>query len=134
MLKTELLENLQNKRDKLNKVVNQIKEQGSENEIIEKKWYLKDVIAHISYYENEVVKVLPAKSMEGKVFWKKADDERNKEIYAETTNFSLLEITDRANQIFNDLFQETTNLSQNELDNPFPGMKRHIDDFIAGLT
>lgn len=132
MNKAELLQNLKSQHDLLNNVSKKIQEKGLANEIIDKKWVLKDVISHLSLYEREAVNVLKKKSMENNSFYTRSDDDRNEENFTKTHVKRLQEITDSANKIFKELYSETEKLSQEELDISFPGMKKTVGNFIAG--
>ena len=132
--KIQLLNNLKVKHGQLKTIYKVIQSKKQENEIIGNKWVLKDVLAHLSYYNTECVNVLKTKSVENKVFYHKSDDERNDEIYNETHNKSLKEIQENTEKIYNELVKEISKLSDPELANTFPGIKnnRTVSDFIAG--
>lgn len=132
MEKVELLQNLQTNHQLLISISKKIQDKGLDTEIIDKKWVLKDVIAHLSFYEREAVNVLKKKSMENNPFYGRSDDDRNEENFTKTQNKSLEEILDNSNKIFTDLYELTSKLSQQELDGSFPGMKKTVGNFIAG--
>ena len=132
MEKSELLLNLKTEHDKLFSVATAILDKGLENEIIDKKWILKDTISHLTLYEREAVKVLKNKTAENNSFYTRTDDDRNEENFEDTHNKSLKEILEESNKIFKELVAETEKLSQEELDKTFPGMKKTLGNFIAG--
>ncbi len=132
MHKAELLQNLKAQHELLISVSKKIQEKGLENEIIDKKWVLKDVISHLSLYEREAVNVLKKKSMEDNPFYTRSDDDRNEENFTKTHAKSLKEITENANKTFKELYSETEKLNQPELDSSFLGMKKSVGNFIAG--
>ena len=131
MQKQELLENLKTEHDKLEDVVKKIQFMGVENEIIDKKWVLKDVISHLSMYEREAVKILKKKTIENNIFYTRTDDDRNEENFTATHGTNLQEIIESANSVYNELYNETDKLTQKELDSKFPGMSQTVGNFIA---
>ena len=60
--KKTFLKKIKKRRKNWDALINRIKEQGLDNEIILENWYLKDVIAHISRYDKEIVDALEKKS------------------------------------------------------------------------
>ena len=132
MHKAELLQNLKAQHELLISVSKKIQEKGLENEIIDKKWVLKDVISHLSLYEREAVNVLKKKSMEDNPFYTRSDDDRNEENFTKTHAKSLKEITENANKTFKELYSETEKLNQQELDSSFLGMKKSVEESILG--
>jgi len=132
MNKAELLAKLKAEYDILMTVTKAIQSKGMENDIIDKKWLLKDVISHLSLYEREAVKVLQNKTVENNSFYKRTDDDRNEENFNATHNKSLQKIIEESNRVFKDLYNETEKLSQEELDEMFPGMNKAVSQFISG--
>jgi hypothetical protein len=63
MKKKSFLKKLRYRRRNWNSIINTVIEKGLENEIISKNWYLKDVIAHVTWYEKEVIKAIKMKSI-----------------------------------------------------------------------
>lgn len=132
MEKDELLQNLKSNHQLLISVSKKIQDKGLDNEIIDKKWVLKDVLSHLSLYEREAVNVLKMKSMENNSFYSRTDDDRNEENFTKTHDKSLQDILESSNEIFNDLYTLTSKLNQQELDGSFSGMKKTVGEFIAG--
>ncbi len=132
MKKAELLAKLKEEYNILMTVTKAIQSKGMENDIIDKKWVLKDVLSHLSLYEREAVKVIQNKTLENNSFYKRTDDDRNEENFNVTHNKSLQEIIEESNKVFNDLYNETEKLSQDQLDGIFPGMNKTVSQFISG--
>jgi uncharacterized protein (TIGR03083 family) len=87
-------------------------------------WTLKDVIAHIAWYEREMVNMIKAKAFVGSSHWELPTDPRNDVIYAENKDRSLDEILRKARQTHDDLVLQLASLSDEDLHDParFPGM------------
>lgn len=134
MQKSELLQNLKERHDHMMSLVKKIQASGKENEIIDKKWFVKDSISHCIFYEDKMIDVLKKKTVEGNSFYKRSDDDRNEENFKATHNLSLQEIVKKANTIYKDLNKAIENLTQEEIDSKFPGMTRTVADFIAGQS
>lgn len=130
MTKTELLQNLRDRHDRLLTIVKVLQDKGLDNEIINKKWVVKDVVSHVIFYENEMVKVLKNKTLENNTFYTRSDDDRNDENFNATHNLSLEEIIFRANRVYNEMYSVIELMSDEELNTKFPGMKSEVAKFI----
>ena len=134
MQKNELLAHLQSDYDTLMSVTQAIQAKGLENDIIDTKWVLKDVLSHLSLYEREAANALKKKTLENNSFYKRTDDDRNEENFNATHNKSFQELLDNSNKVFKDLYSEIEKLTQEELDGKFPGMTRPVWQFIVGQS
>jgi uncharacterized protein (TIGR03083 family) len=101
-------------------------------------WSVKDVIAHITWYEREMIGMLKAKALEGSELWQLPQDERNVLIYEENRDRPLEEVLSEAEQIYNQLFEAIASLSEDDLSDPshFRDMPSEWTpwDVIAGNT
>lgn len=87
-------------------------------------WPLKDVIAHITWYEREMVNLLQAKRFAGSDRWAWSLEDRNRAIFEENRDRGLEDIMGEAQQVFEQLMRLMLQLSDDELNSPnsFPGM------------
>lgn len=87
-------------------------------------WSLKDVIAHITWHENEMVGMIKAHALEGSDLWNLITDERNAIIHEEYRDRSLTSVLDESSQIHQQLMELLPTLSEEDLTNPenFSGM------------
>ena len=81
-------------------------------------WSVKDVIAHITWYEREMIGMLKAMALEGSDLWQFPQDERNVPIYEENKDRPLEEILSEAEQVYDQLFEAISSLSDDELVDP----------------
>ena len=109
-----------------------------ENGLISQKWYLKDVIAHITWYEKELLDVLEKKSMAESEFWNMGIEERNDMIFDNTQNQTLNDLLIESKTTFDDLVGKIQTISDDDL-NSDTYIKRKegtriTHDFIGGIT
>jgi hypothetical protein len=75
-------------------------------------WSVKDVIAHITWYEREMVGLLEAMALEGSDLWQLPQDERNVPIYEENRYRPLEEVLSEAEQVHEQLFEALASLPE----------------------
>ena len=87
-------------------------------------WSLKDVIAHITWYEKEMIQVLEQRVFAGSELWELPTDKRNAVIHEQTGEGTLEERLAEARQVFEHLVELMASLTDKELNDPasFPGM------------
>ena len=81
-------------------------------------WSVKDVIAHITWYEREMVGMLEAMALVGSDLWQLPHDERNIPIYEQNRDRSLDEVLSDAEQVYDHLLEAIASLSEDELCDP----------------
>ncbi len=88
------------------------------------KWSIKDILAHITWFERETVGILEAKSFISSDLWKLPADERNAAIYKNTKKQSLEKVRAEAERVYKALLLSLGDLRDNDLHAPasFPGM------------
>jgi len=87
-------------------------------------WSAKDVIAHITWHEREMVNLLRARKLVGSHLWELKLDDRNAIIYTENQGRELDEVRAEADQVHADLLRLLEDLPEEALNDPayFPGM------------
>jgi len=85
---------------------------------------LKDVIAHISWYEWQMVGILEARRFAGSPLWEKTLEERNVAIHEENKNLRLEDVLSDSGRIHTRLVELLDELSDEDLNDAgaFPGM------------
>ena len=112
-------------------------------------WTLKDVIAHLTWHEREIVNVLRERILHGSDLWQLPLEQRNQAIYEQLQDLSLEQVKKESIQVFHDLLQELNKLDQEDLHDPhrfrdFPAewrpwdliadnTYRHYQDHLADL-
>ncbi|MFV2042308.1 MAG: ClbS/DfsB family four-helix bundle protein [Anaerolineales bacterium] len=91
----------------------------SENQMLEPGlpggWSVKDVIAHVNWYEREMVSLLEQRALVGSELWKLPTDERNVSIYEEGKDLPLDEVIAKSNQLFERLWGLISELADADL-------------------
>ena len=66
----------------------------------------KDLVAHVTWYEREVVKMLRTRTMDGSDLWALGPDERNAAIFAEARGMSLEDVRAESAGVFAALIKQ----------------------------
>jgi uncharacterized damage-inducible protein DinB len=87
-------------------------------------WSVKDVIAHIAWYDRAMVEMLEAKELADSPYWKMTLDERNAVIFEENKDRRLDDVVQEATDLFTMLVELLEGLTDDDLNDPrcFPGM------------
>ncbi|HXZ03326.1 MAG TPA: DinB family protein [Ktedonobacteraceae bacterium] len=81
-------------------------------------WSVKDLIAHVSWYEREMVPVIRLHIFTGSELWELPADERNEKIYQQNIQRPLQEIIDEGQRSYSDLLAVLQSLSDEDLNDP----------------
>lgn len=135
---TTLLKKMRYNRRRWDFTIKSVIGKGLESEPVNQKWILKDVIAHVHWYEKELLEALQKKSISESSFWNSDVETRNSMIFEETQNLTLDEIIKESNIIFKRLLKEIETINDDDL-NSDVYIKRKVGtrvthDFIGGLT
>ena len=87
-------------------------------------WSLKDIIAHITWHERQMVGLIQAHALVGSELWNLPTDERNAAIYEQVKDLPLDQVLKESSQVYEQLIEVLPTLSNEDLVNPedFPGM------------
>jgi hypothetical protein len=109
-----------------------------ENEPVTTKWILKDVIAHISWYEKELLDGLQKKSIAESTFWNSDVETRNAMIFENTQDRTLEELLKDSKSVFERLLKEIETISNDDINSEVYIKRKEgtrvTHDFIGGLT
>lgn len=78
-------------------------------------WSVKDVIAHVNWYEREMVSLLELRELAGSELWKLPTDERNGPIYEGNKGQPLEEVLTESSQLFERLWGLVSELADQDL-------------------
>jgi hypothetical protein len=78
-------------------------------------WSVKDIVAHITWYENEMVVMLRERALAGSPLWQKLLDERNALIHARISYLSTDDVLKEAQQAHAEVWRLVQQLSEDEL-------------------
>ncbi len=87
-------------------------------------WNMKDVVAHVTWYDKEMVDVLRTRTLAGSDWWDLPLDDRNYRIYQEYRAQPLEEVLLHHRQVYVDLWRLAQQLTDEDLNDPthFSGM------------
>lgn len=120
----ELIDLVKNERNNWRALLEHIDQDKMQLPGVSGEWSLKDVIAHITWHENEMVEMIKSHTLQGSDLWNLITDERNTIIHKENREKSLEQVLDESNQIYQQLIELLPTLSEEDLTNPenFAGM------------
>jgi hypothetical protein len=100
-------------------------------------WSFKDLIAHVTWSERQMVGMLRARALVGSELWQLSQDERNAAIF-KNRHHPLDEVREDAREVFAHLLEELEGLIEEEVHDSgrFPGMPAELPPWriIAGNT
>lgn len=79
------------------------------------RWSVKDVIAHVSWYEREMVVLLETMALTDSELWNLPANDRNKAIYEESKDLPLEQVLIDSNQLFERLWVLVSELADEDL-------------------
>lgn len=87
-------------------------------------WTIKDIIAHLTWHEKEMVGLLKAHALVGSPWWELPTDQRNQLIYEQNKDRTLEDIRQEAGRVHTRLVQLLEALPESDLYDPagFPNM------------
>ena len=104
-------------------IINQMQAKGSTNNDMGN-WSLKDIIAHITWHEKEMVGLIQAHALVGSELWNLPTDKRNAAIYEQVKHLPLELVLAESEQVHQQLIDALPTLSDEDLTDPdsFPNM------------
>ena len=105
-------------------LLKQVEEQIATTPGVAGEWSLKDIIAHITWHEKEMVGLVEAHALVGSELWNLPTDERNAAIYKELRDQPLKQVLEEAARVHQQLLDALPSLSDADLTDPtgFPNM------------
>ena len=138
MEKAKFLETIRNERARWDALLAQVDEGQMTVPGIVGAWSVKDLIAHVTWSEREMVGMLRERALVGSDLWNLALDARNVAIYEENRGRTLGEVRAESQAIFEGLIRLLEQLPEADLNDAraFPGMPTDWQpwDVIAGNT
>ncbi|MGB5845427.1 MAG: DinB family protein, partial [Anaerolineales bacterium] len=120
----QLVDTIQSDWSAWESLISQIEQDQLTQPGVAGKWTLKDIIAHITWHEKEMVGLITAHALVGSELWNLPTDERNVAIYAEIRDQPLEQVLEESAGIHQQLLEILPTLSDEDLTNPgsFPNM------------
>ena len=78
-------------------------------------WSVKDVIAHVNWYEQEMVVLLETRELAGSELWGLSADERNVPIHEQNKDLMLDEVLAESNRVFEHVWELVSQLDDEDL-------------------
>ncbi len=121
---SQFIDILQQERAKWNTMIDSIGREDMLKLGVVGEWSLKDIIAHITWHERQMVDLVKAHALVGSELWNLPTDERNAAIYKQVRAQSLDQVLDESEQVHQQLLELLPTLSNEDLTNPgsFPNM------------
>ena len=106
MDKSDLIRRVESARSEWDDLLGQVDDglalrPGTEGELS-----AKDIVAHVTWYEREVVKMLRTRTMDGSDLWALGPDERNAAIHREVRGMSLEDVRAESAGVFAALMEQ----------------------------
>jgi hypothetical protein len=114
MTRDEFLAKLKNSRSAWVGIVNTIPPEKMVKTCLAGGWSGKDIIAHINWYENEMVEMIRAREITGSEWWGLPLDERNRKVFEINQEKSLDEILAESRVVFQELNAAIETLSDQD--------------------
>ena len=112
MNKAEFIQRVETDRSEWNDLLAQVDDDLMLKPGIEGDWSAKDILAHVMWYEREMVRLLNSRSLIGSDLWDLPLDERNAEIHKEIKDMSLQAIREESQNVFTALIHELYELPE----------------------
>ncbi|HSF81768.1 MAG TPA: DinB family protein [Anaerolineales bacterium] len=116
--KSELVELVTSARAAWNELLAAIPPADMERAQVVGEWSIKDLVAHISWFENEIVDLLRTRALVGSDLWNLSTDERNHAIYLQSRDRPLEQVLSESQQIYTQLVALLGSLQDAELHDP----------------
>ncbi len=138
MNKDEVITRVRTERSRWNDIIAHIDDDLMLKPGVEGDWSAKDVLAHVIWYEREIIGLLRARAFVGSDLWALPLDERNAGVHAETKSMTLEEVRAESERVFPELLEQLEALPEDAYGDPssFPGMPAEWEPWfiIAGNT
>ena len=119
MKKNEFIERVRTERERWNNLVNAIPDAAMLAPPVEDDWSAKDVVAHVVWYEREMVRMLEARDfLVGSDLWHLPLDERNAAVHEEIRDKSIATVRAESKTIFAALLEQLESLPEDAYADP----------------
>lgn len=118
MKKADLLDLLQRERSAWNELLARVDPQRMEEPGAAGAWSVKDLIAHVTWYEREITAAFQARALKGSPLWEKSPADRNRMIYEQHHSQSLEMVLADSRRAYSELVQVVRAMAEAELNEP----------------
>lgn len=86
--------------------------------LADREWTIKDVIAHITWHENEMIGMVNAREVDGSPLWQLSTDDRNHQIYLHYKDRQLADVLLEADRVHAEMMKVLAVVAEDELNDP----------------
>lgn len=124
MNKAELLDRIGAERARWEALLAMVDEARMDEPGVAGEWSVKDIVAHITWHEREMVGMIRRHALVGSGLWQLALDQRNAEIFKENKDRPLDDVLEESRAVHQQFLDALGTLSEEDLVDPgrFPGM------------
>src|SRR5438876_8434388 len=115
MTKPKLMDLLQTARAEWDSLLAQVGEERMTQSGVAGDWSVKDIIAHVTWGEREILEVFHRHELVGSELWDLPQNERNAAVFEQNRNRSLQEVVAESRQVYRDLLEALQPLSDEDL-------------------
>ena len=115
MTRERMLASLKQGREQWDALVARFTDEQMRQPLFADGWSLKDILAHVTWYEREMIGVIKARALVGSELWDLPTDERNIPIYKTNKDKSLEAVKAEAVQVYEALYEAAATLSDDDL-------------------
>jgi hypothetical protein len=115
MKKNEFLKSLRTGREEWEALLARVGEEHMLDRGVAGDWSVKDIIAHVTWHENEMLSVVRARALVGSELWGLSVDQRNAAIFEQNQGRPLPDVLAEAQQVHEQLVTELQTLSDEDL-------------------
>jgi hypothetical protein len=116
--KAELLDSIQSRRREWNETLAEVAEERMLESGVAGEWSIKDVIAHVTWWDSQTADMLQTKILANVKLWQMPQDVRNDAVYIENRDRPLDEIRQESGAAFLWLIASVESLQEDDLTDP----------------
>ena len=115
MDKREFIDRVKSERQLWNELLSRVPDDLMLEPGVEGDWSVKDILAHVTWYEREMIGVLKARALAGSDWWALPLEERNAAVHGEVSGMSLEEVRAEVACVFPALVEQLELLPEEAL-------------------
>ena len=115
MTKAQYMEMLHTERARWDALLDEVGEARMTEPGVAGKWSVKDVIAHVTWSEREMVGVLRERALGGSELWRVNEDERNAAVYEQNRDRPLDEVLRESREVYQQLLELLEDVTDEDL-------------------
>jgi hypothetical protein len=118
MRKQDLLDNLTTERRLWENLLEEVGAERMTEPGVVGEWSVKDIVAHVTWYEREMVELLKDRALQGSELWELPHHERNAAIYEQNRHRSLDDVLGEAEAVYRQFYTLAEILTDEDLTDP----------------